>query len=516
MHTPQIITQSLSPIAPVKNNNGMNEGKPTTSFNSMLNKEVNNQNKVSAKNNSNDANKNKVNKTNEAPPPVKQEGTDIQSSDSAIKKTNEESDSAVETADDVANDANTLLAFVDQLNQLGLKNQLPTGGDHAAPEGNSEDLSLDVQANNENAVGVDTSNKAVIQGLSTTDIKQADSSEIALEKTELGFKELIQGNELSNQDQSKLSPNLGPAPTSENKGLPVSENKLVSEIKDQAIDLSLAQVQAGANALAQQMVKAESGSTEKLNNLKNSSVGDAVSELGKKEVKTKVNRDGNEIEDSKFARDMQTTTANQVKFASALEVQNARAFETKVGQQSDSPLTDQTIASNSIQNQAPPSETAKLNELIKTQVGMEQILPRVGTKAWDQAIGQKVVWMVAGGEQSAELTLNPPDLGPLQVVLSISDNQVDASFVSSHLDVREAIQAAAPQLKEMLDNAGISLSGFSVNAESKPSDSQFAQERSNGRQTTSSTRSESDVKVGELPVNHRLPRTQLGAVDTFV
>ncbi|MFZ6817455.1 flagellar hook-length control protein FliK [Undibacterium sp. Ji22W] len=117
------------------------------------------------------------------------------------------------------------------------------------------------------------------------------------------------------------------------------------------------------------------------------------------------------------------------------------------------------------------------SEIVNTTAISEHISPRVANKGWDQALGQKIVWMVAGGEQSAQLTLNPPDLGPLQVVLSISDNFVDASFVSSHLDVREAIEAAAPKLREMMDNAGISLSGFSVSAETAQSGNPFSGER---------------------------------------
>ena len=143
--------------------------------------------------------------------------------------------------------------------------------------------------------------------------------------------------------------------------------------------------------------------------------------------------------------------------------------------------------------------------------------PRVGTKAWDQAIGQKIVWMVAGGEQSAQLTLNPPDLGPVQVVLSISDSQVDASFVSSHLDVREAIEAAAPKLREMMDSAGISLSGFSVSAQSTPSGSSFNSEGSSRNNATlrASTSSNQETPVSTT-TSARPSSNPQGLVDTFV
>ncbi|MEI8083472.1 MAG: hypothetical protein WCI74_16670, partial [Actinomycetes bacterium] len=40
---------------------------------------------------------------------------------------------------------------------------------------------------------------------------------------------------------------------------------------------------------------------------------------------------------------------------------------------------------------------------------------RVGERGWDQAVGDKLVWMVNQKHQVAQLHLNPPDLGPLKI-----------------------------------------------------------------------------------------------------
>jgi flagellar hook-length control protein FliK len=92
--------------------------------------------------------------------------------------------------------------------------------------------------------------------------------------------------------------------------------------------------------------------------------------------------------------------------------------------------------------------------------------PRLGAAGWDNALGQKVLWMVSNQQQVAELSLNPPDLGPLQVVLSISDDQVSAMFISQQADVRQALEAALPRLKEMMADSGINLSNTTVSADS--------------------------------------------------
>ena len=95
---------------------------------------------------------------------------------------------------------------------------------------------------------------------------------------------------------------------------------------------------------------------------------------------------------------------------------------------------------------------------------VDTLTPHVGTPAWDHALGQKVVWMAAGAEQSASLTLNPPDLGPVQIVINVSNAQADASFTAAQPEVRQALEAAMPKLKEMLQEAGISLGQTSVSA----------------------------------------------------
>ena len=72
--------------------------------------------------------------------------------------------------------------------------------------------------------------------------------------------------------------------------------------------------------------------------------------------------------------------------------------------------------------------------------------------------------MVNGEQQSASLTLNPPDLGPLQVELKVANSQATANFTAAQPEVRQALEAAMPKLREMLGEAGIQLGQASVSA----------------------------------------------------
>lgn len=94
-----------------------------------------------------------------------------------------------------------------------------------------------------------------------------------------------------------------------------------------------------------------------------------------------------------------------------------------------------------------------------------RLAPSVGTEAWGQALGDKLVWMAAGAQQTASITLNPPNLGPMQIVLNISNEQATASFFSAQPEVRQALEAAFPRLREMMHDAGIQLGQASVSAD---------------------------------------------------
>lgn len=140
----------------------------------------------------------------------------------------------------------------------------------------------------------------------------------------------------------------------------------------------------------------------------------------------------------------------------------------------------------------------------------------VGNAGWDDALGQKVVWMAGQQQQVAELHLNPPHLGPMEVRLSVSNDQVSALFVSHQPAVREAIEAAMPRLREILADSGMMLGNATVSSDSLP-----RQQQSSGGEGQSGMISRPDVAFpdnipaplaqGVLSVHH----DGRGVVDLF-
>ncbi|WP_397407967.1 flagellar hook-length control protein FliK [Polaromonas sp.] len=116
---------------------------------------------------------------------------------------------------------------------------------------------------------------------------------------------------------------------------------------------------------------------------------------------------------------------------------------------------------------AAPAPTGMLAASAAPAAMTRSLAPEVGSGEWGKALGQQMIHMGKGGEQVAELQLNPPGLGPLKVTLSMNDHQVQAMFVSAHSSVRAAVEAALPQLRTTLADSGISLGNTSVNSESQ-------------------------------------------------
>ncbi|WP_423380020.1 flagellar hook-length control protein FliK [Burkholderia sp. LMG 32019] len=147
------------------------------------------------------------------------------------------------------------------------------------------------------------------------------------------------------------------------------------------------------------------------------------------------------------------------------------------------------------------------------------LAPHVGTADWTDALSQKVVFLSNAHQQSAELTLNPPDLGPLQVVLRVADNHAHALFVSQHAQVREAVEAALPKLREAMEAGGLGLGSTTV------SDGGFASQQQNPQQAfaggQSSRRGNGGSSAVDAPadVAQSAPAaasvSRAGLVDTF-
>ncbi|OYV29178.1 MAG: hypothetical protein B7Z79_11080 [Thiomonas sp. 20-64-9] len=138
----------------------------------------------------------------------------------------------------------------------------------------------------------------------------------------------------------------------------------------------------------------------------------------------------------------------------------------------------------------------------------------VGSPDWGQAMNQQVLFAAQGQQQFATLHLNPPQLGPLEVHLQLHDGQIQAQFVSPHAVVRQAVEAALPQLRDLFTGAGLSLMQTSVSTQGGQGERQQqapAQRSATGLSAIDGAGTEPSGVSAVLP-----QRWQQGMVNTYV
>jgi len=138
----------------------------------------------------------------------------------------------------------------------------------------------------------------------------------------------------------------------------------------------------------------------------------------------------------------------------------------------------------------------------------------VGANGWNDKVGEQIVWMVGRQEQRAELVLNPPQLGRVEVSVSIHGDQANAQFVSANPAVRDALESALPRLREMLADAGISLGQAHVGSESANN----AANQSADKQENRDNQPRASAGVGalrQMSISTSWQRQGNGMVDVF-
>lgn len=120
--------------------------------------------------------------------------------------------------------------------------------------------------------------------------------------------------------------------------------------------------------------------------------------------------------------------------------------------------------------QAQTPQTVAATPLTPSQFAIAE---PVGGTRWAEALGQKALFMVEQQVKSAEMHLNPPNLGPLEVKLVMDGDKASLNFVTSQAAVRDALQQSLPRLQQVMADNG--MASLNVNVQLGQSQ-QFAQQ----------------------------------------
>ncbi|NDJ55722.1 hypothetical protein GWD52_01670 [Enterobacteriaceae bacterium 4M9] len=165
------------------------------------------------------------------------------------------------------------------------------------------------------------------------------------------------------------------------------------------------------------------------------------------------------------------------------------------------------------------SATLPANALATASTNAAPVLSQtVGTAAWQQALSQQISMFTRNGIHNAELRLHPQDLGALQLNIRMNQDQAQVHIVSDNHQVRAALEAAMPQLRTSLAEAGIELSQSSVSDDNTaPWQEAASQANNDGEKGRGNGKGDDGLAQEDGENNAVETRTVMrpGGVDTF-
>jgi flagellar hook-length control protein FliK len=174
--------------------------------------------------------------------------------------------------------------------------------------------------------------------------------------------------------------------------------------------------------------------------------------------------------------------------------------------------TADTLTTTTVTTTPAPTGQSALPVRIETQINLPT---PVRDQSWTNDFSQKVVWLASNDKQSAQITLNPPQMGPIEVSITMDKGTATASFASANQEVRNSIETALPRLREMFASAGIELGQTNVSSES------FQQQANKDEWKSATPRWSNDQAIlvgstsGSLPARAFLAQQGNGRVDIF-
>ncbi len=177
------------------------------------------------------------------------------------------------------------------------------------------------------------------------------------------------------------------------------------------------------------------------------------------------------------------------------------------------------------------TEVQGMKELSQQQIESTRLAQQTGASEkavnifkpeGQQQLTEKVRWMVNSRNLSAEIRLDPADLGGMNIKVNLSGDSASVSFVVQSQHARDALDQALPKLREMLDEQGIELGQSSVEQESQgsneqPADSSFANnsDASSNLAQQSQEQGKEDNITGSTVIEQAISGGRIGGIDYY-
>lgn len=175
------------------------------------------------------------------------------------------------------------------------------------------------------------------------------------------------------------------------------------------------------------------------------------------------------------------------------------------------PLRSETF-SNSDDSIITDAELEKLEEGEQVSSARERMDFGRDKENWTPAMGSRIVTMVAQDIQQAQIHLDPPELGSMEIKLQVTQEQATVQVQVQNPQVRDVLESNAQRLREALEEQGLELAGFDVSEQSHQ-DASGQQQNSDAEQGGES--GNSDSFAAEQPESVAAESSGNGLLDAY-
>lgn len=165
---------------------------------------------------------------------------------------------------------------------------------------------------------------------------------------------------------------------------------------------------------------------------------------------------------------------------------------------------------------------SKLNDSLSVVLNQNQVLPQPSTQTtgsslalnnatlqlpqnpspdqWGNALGEKIQLMINTKMESAELRIDPPHLGKMDVKIQINEDSTKVIIQTQHTATRELVDAASYRLKDWLQESGFQNVDVDVSQQQQSQENPFSEKAPSEESLNASLEQEnlSEIETGNV------------------
>lgn len=209
--------------------------------------------------------------------------------------------------------------------------------------------------------------------------------------------------------------------------------------------------------------------------------------------------------------------------AGKLHIDDAKQLELLAEMTKQTESLTETVSSRPTSSSAfsqiltgPMSMQETSSSLAVTSRALQPMTANLQQPHWNEQIGERLNVMISRGLQQAEIRLNPPELGMLEVKVQIQGDQANVNFSTAHGHVKDALDAAIPRLREMLEENGLTLGDVNVSHQSLANDQSQSGEEAEGQSLSQSSNDTGDLQQqADEGDKSTIINSEIGLLDVF-